>query len=327
MALFAGPRERRQFRAAILFIMPNLVGFLIFTAFPVVFSLGVSFTDWPILERPVFVGLKNFRELLFDDPYFYKYLWNTLVLMAGMPAAIAGSLCLALVLSKKLKGQTIFRTLFYLPTITGGVATLILWRYLYDRDNGLVNRLIGGATYGLDRVVAAVAGLVGLDAPSLVWTGPDWLGSTPGWMSGVYWAKPAMILMGIWAGVGGTTMLLYIAALANVPDELYEAAEIDGAGRWAKFWSVTWPMISPTTFFIVVMGVIGGLQGGFMMAYVMTGGGPAGATTTVSFYIWSKAFTEYQMGYASALAWVLFVIVFGLTIANWRIGNKLAHYQ
>ncbi|MCX6375611.1 MAG: sugar ABC transporter permease, partial [Armatimonadetes bacterium] len=149
---------------------------------------------------------------------------------------------------------------------------------------------------------------------------PDWLGT-------VQWAKPSLILMGLWGGLGGYNMILYLAALQGVPTSYYEAAEIDGAGPWSKFWAVTWPMISPTTFFILVMSVIGGFQGGFMIANVMTGGGPAGSTTTVEYYLYQTAFEKFNMGYASAIAWFLFAVILILTLVTWKLGGRVVTYE
>jgi multiple sugar transport system permease protein len=162
---------------------------------------------------------------------------------------------------------------------------------------------------------------------ALGWLGlhlPPFVG--PGWLEDVFWAKPALILMGIWGSMGGTDMILYLAALQGIPPELYEAAEIDGANAWDRFWKITWPMVSPTTFFIMIMGVIGGFQGGFNQAHVMTGGGPAGSTTTISYYIYQNAYVWFRMGYAASVAWMLFLVVFVLTMLNWRFGQKRVHY-
>ena len=174
----------------------------------------------------------------------------------------------------------------------------MLWSWLYAPDVGLINQLIYKLT-GLK--------------------GPPWLVHTA-------WAKPALILMGLWTGMGGRSMLLYLAGLQTIDPGLYEAAEIDGAGAWGKFRHVTWPMLGPTTFFIFIMGVIDGFQMGFQQAYVMTGGGPAGSTTTLSYYIFTEAFVELNMGYASAVAWFLFLLVLVVTLANWKFGGKLVHY-
>ncbi len=151
-------------------------------------------------------------------------------------------------------------------------------------------------------------------------TPPDWLGT-------VQWSKPSLMLMGLWGGLGGYNMILYLAALQGVPSSYYEAAEIDGAGPWQKFWAVTWPMISPTTFFILVMSIIAGFQGGFMVANVMTGGGPAGSTTTVEYYLYQTAFEKFNMGYASAIAWFLFAVILVLTLTTWKLGGRVVTYE
>lgn len=298
-------REHRNLIAALLFLSPNFLGFLVFVAFPVAFSFIMSFTNWT--PKPAvsleWVGLRNYMEILRDQDFWY-YFYNTAYLMLGIPISIAGSLFLAIVLSQKLRGVVFFRTLFYLPQFTAGVALFILWKTLYNKDFGLINSAI-------DRVTT--------------WIGyaefplPDWLGS-------VTWAKPAIMIMGIWGAIGGTNMLLYLAGLTNIPQELYEAADIDGAGVWSKFRHVTWPQLAPTTFFIVVMSTIGGLQGGFEQARVMTNGGPGGSTTTLSYYIYTKGFQQLEFGYAASIAWVLFVMIFTLTLLNWRFGNRYVNY-
>lgn len=284
------------------------------------------------------------------DERFWYYLYNTAYLMIGMPFGIAGSLFLAVMLNNEFRfgkestkwfaagiclvcgfitlvllwglGQQnlgvvaavawvvaalgcafnviAFRTIFYLPSFTAGVALLILWKALLNPETGPIN--VG---------LAAVFGLFGLDIQ-----GPQWLSS-------VEWAKPALIMMGIWTGIGGTTMLLYLAALSNVQPELIDAAEVDGAGAWRKFASVVWPQLAPTTFFISIMAIIGGLQGGFEQARVMTGGGPAGSTTTLSYYIYNKAFQDLDLGYAASISWVLFAVIFIATLINWKFGREL----
>ena len=167
----------------------------------------------------------------------------------------------------------------------------------------------------INSLIEATFSLVGLKV-----TGPDWLGDPT-------WAKPALIVMGLWSGVGGINMILYLAALQGINPELYEAAEIDGAGRWSKFWAITWPLLSPTTFFITVVSTIGGFQGGFQAAFIMTQGGPAGSTTTLSYYIHNNAYVFYRMGYAASIAWVLFLCVFVVTVINWRYGGQLDPHE
>jgi multiple sugar transport system permease protein len=239
-----------------------------------------------------------------------------------MPLAIAGSLGLALLLSQKVRGIVIFRTLYYLPSFTAGVALMILWKALYNPDFGPINAAIHALSDTLHLGIAApdwllsTNNVLGLEVEKVGVTGKQFgLG-----------ARDAIMIMGIWTAIGGSNMLLYLAALTNVPQELQEAAEIDGATKWQVFRHVTWPQLAPTTFFIVVMSFIGGLQGGFEQARVMTGGGPAGTTTTLSYYIYNKAFEEFQIGYASAVAWVLFAVIFGVTLVNWKFGNKETNY-
>ncbi len=323
------PKTRRKLNeiiAGYAFILPNIVGFLIFTSLPVLASFILSFVDWDLLTPPKFVGISNFINLLgfttipdtvhhwWDyilfwqvmepkDPYFWKYLGNTIFLMLNIPIVMAGSLFLAIVLNQKIKGMVIFRTIYFLPTITTGVATYLLWRWLFNTDFGLINDCITkfGRLFGL-RIF-----------------GPDWLSSTA-------WVKPALMLMFFWGGIGGVNMILYLAGLQNVPSHLYEAADIDGASGWQKFWHITWPMLSPTTFFIFTMSLIGGFQGGFDAAYIMTNGGPAGASTTLSYYIYNNAFVWFKMGKAATIAWVLFFLVFIVTLLNWKYGGRKVQY-
>jgi multiple sugar transport system permease protein len=316
-------RTQQQLAQALPFVLPNFLGFLVFTAGPILFSLVMAFTNWN-LQRSTpfrFTGLENFVTL-FADKDFWLYFVNTIYFLLGMPLAIAGSLVLALMLSQKLKGVVVYRTLYYLPSFTAGVALMILWKALYNPDFGPINAAINGLS----------------DALQLGWKAPEWLlstnnllglevekvGMTPKQFG--LGARDAIMIMGIWTAIGGSNMLLYLAALTNVPQELQEAAELDGANPWQVFLNVTWPQLAPTTFFIVVMSFIGGLQGGFEQARVMTGGGPAGTTTTLSYYIYTKAFEEFQMGYASAVAWVLFAIIFVVTVINWKFGNKEVAY-
>lgn len=304
----------KEATAAYLFLMPNFAGFLIFTFLPIVASFILSFLAWDIITwPPKWMGLGNFVKLLgfnieggslkFNDPLFWKYLGNTLYLMMVIPVSMMGSLLAAMVMNKKVKGIVFFRATYFLPTICSGVAIALLWKWMFNTDFGLINS-----------VIAKVGDFFGY-----VWTGPKWLSSTK-------WAKPALMLMGFWTAVGGYNMILYLAAIQGIPRELYEAANIDGANAWQKFWSITWPMISPTTFFIAVMSIIGGFQGGFTAAYVMTGGGPAGSTTTIEYYIFNNLYVFQHAGYAAAIAWVLFLMIFTVTLINWKYGGKLVQY-
>jgi len=323
----------REFRAALGFLLPNFLGFGVFTAGPVLFSLAISISNWHLHRTVAFnwIAFRNFTELM-QDRDFWLYSVNTVYLMLGMPVAIAGSLLLAILLSQRLRGIVVYRTLFYLPTFTSGVALMLLWKALYNPEFGAFNAAINWTldTFRVNYLVRALGG-AGISAPT-------WLLSTKNVfgleveqirVGGTQWglgARDALIIMGIWIAIGGNNMLLYLAGLSNIPTELVEAAQLDGAGRWGIFRNVTWPQLAPTTFFIVVMSFIGGLQGGFEQARVMTVGGPAGTTTTIAYYIYTKAFEEFQIGYAAAVSWILFVAIFVITMINWRLGSKELSY-
>ena len=479
-----------------MFLAPNILGFLSFTLLPLVLSLMLAFSNWDLRlhnmfrDEPLkFVGLDNFTRLLGSQD-FWRYLGNTLFLMMAIPFGIAGSLFAAVMLSQDLRGgsrrngwllvagavlvcaagmltllgagaaamtlliggvagliltggtlggSTVYRTLFYMPHFTAGVATYILWKKLYSPYSGPINAVlrptleqVGGVVntlpagliqsglwlsvllvlaclvFGLHRLrswwrqgdvgvggiclgvlfllipigvgtrwlpsrfaqglVFGLALLAVIVFAVTVLTGPrpfkaavgEGLGGAmvfavllmigefaciglgnvmhhlpamsagdglepPNWLSDPDWAKPALMLMALWAAIGSNNMLLYLAGLSNVPGELYEAASIDGAGRFAKFWHVTWPQLAPITFFIVVMSMIGGLQGGFEMARTMTQGGPAGATTTLSYYVYTEGFETGRLGYAAAVTWTLFALVFVITMFNWKFGNRFVN--
>jgi multiple sugar transport system permease protein len=313
------PRRHSDFRAAMLFLLPNFLGFAIFTAVPVLWSLGASFTNWTMSrEVPLaWTGLENFREMLHDSE-FWLYSLNTFYLMLGIPIGIFGSLFLAMLLSQKLRGMVVYRTMFYLPTFTNGVALMILWKALYNPDFGPINAALNWFFHTFHIPLEPPAWL--LSTHSLFALSPERVGFD-GTQFGLG-ARDALIIMGIWIAIGGNNMLLYLAALTNVPQELYEASAIDGAGRWTTFWNVTWPQLAPTTFFITIMSIIGGLTGGFEQARVMTQGKPAGTTITLSYYIYIKAFEQVQMGYASAISWALFLIIFVMTLVGWRFGSR-----
>lgn len=316
-------RGAAQLWQALPFFLPNLLGFVLFTAGPVLFTVAIAFSNWNLMRTVPFrwTGLENFQTL-WADRDFWLYFVNTLYFLIGIPVSIAGSLACALLLSQRLRGIVLFRTLFYLPSFTSGVALMILWKALYNPDFGPINTAVGAFS----------------DALHLGWKAPQWLLSTQN-LFGLevervasaarqfgLGARDAIILMGIWTAIGGGNMLLYLAALTNVPQELQEAAQLDGANRWQVFRHVTWSQLAPTTFFIVVMSFIGGLQGGFEQARVMTAGGPAGTTTTLSYYIYTKAFEEFQIGYASAVSLTLFAVIFAVTLVNWKFGNKEVAY-
>ncbi len=282
------------------FLLPNAIGFLIFTFLPVIASFILAFFQWDgmsPLYNAKFVGLANFINLLFKDKLFWKYFYNTLFFMLNIPIGMAVSLILALLMNQPLKGIVVYRTIYFMPVISSMVAVALLWRWIYNPDFGLLNSFLR---------------MIGFK-------------SVPQWLSSTEWAKPAIMIMWIWRGAG-YNMLLYLAALQGIPEQLYEAAAIDGANAWQKFWYITFPMLAPTNFFIVTMGIISGFQA-FGELYIMTSGGPAGATTTIVFYIYNKAFRFFRMGYASAIAWFLFFVMFIVTLWQWKRSGERMEYS
>lgn len=229
------------------------------------------------------------------DPAFWFYLWNTFIFLVGIPITMACSLGLALLLNQKIRFRVAYRTLLFLPSVATGVALYLVWRWIYNPNVGLLNS--------------------GLQSLGLISGSPDWLGDP--WL-----VRPAIIAMGVFTTMGGTNMILFLAGLQGIDPQLFEAAEIDGAGPWARFWHVTWPGLRPTTFFILTTNLIGGFQM-FDQAYVMTNGGPEGATTTIVYYIYQQMFQFQKMGYAAAIAIVLFALVFIVTMANWALQKAM----
>lgn len=299
---------------ASLFLLPNLLGFLAFTLFPVAASFALSFCRWDPVAQPISAiepaGFQNYVDLLGihsreapggriswvpNTPAFWESLYNTVFMMLAIPFNMAASLFLAVLLNQKIRGIVLFRTAFFLPSITAGVGTMLLWMWMFNKDLGSINQILAW---------------VGIQ-------GPDWLQS-------YLWAKPALMLMASWASVGGVNMILYLAGLQQIPRELHEAAALDGAGRWQQLRYVTVPMLLPVTFFIFIISIIAGLEGGFDAPYVMTGG--SFGTTTVSLYLYRQGFEFFRLGYASAVAWVLFLIVFLFTMINWRLAEKRVQY-
>ena len=484
----------RSVAVGLLFLLPNILGFLAFILVPLVMSFGMAFTDWDYLRHNLFrheplhfVAFGNFTRL-FAHPLFWQYLGNTFFLMLGLPFAIAGSLGAALLLTRAgrdrhrikpalilagviltasgllllrggmaesgvwfffgllaaatlvagvMSGGMLYRTLFYLPNFTAGVATFVLWKKLYNPATGPINQALAPvldqfsawvrdmpATFayglpigcaGLAVVVVAwqirrlgrawdeseagaaatITGIVTLVVPLvllMVWWGTSFVTAAvesavvgavlaglilrrkrvwgrakaadkglgteialamvviplllllaagivlgpslpaaaaagidpPNWLGSYYWSKPAFIMMMLWAAIGSNNMILYLAGLSNISPELYEAADMDGATAAQRFWYITWPQLAPVTFFISIMSIIYGLQGGFEMARAMTTGGPAGSTTTLSYFIFNEGFETGRIGYASAVAWVLFALVFVLSLCNFRYGNRNA---
>ncbi len=292
---------------AVWFLLPNALGFLTFTLLPVLAAFLLSFTRWDAVESWQgirWAGLDNYRDILgfmrgpeglqASDEQFWQTMYNTVFLMLGIPLGMALSFFTALLMNQRLRGITLYRVIYFLPTVCSAVAVAMVWRWVYDADWGLLNQ-------GLR--------VAGVDSP-------------PGWLIDPSWAKPALILMGLWMGIGGYNCVLYLAGLQNIPPEFYEAADMDGADWWHKVRHITWPMLAPTTFFIFVMSIIAGFQGYFVSIHILTRGGPAGSTTNLLYYIYQSAFDHQKMGYACALAMILFALIFVCTLLNWKYGKE-----
>lgn len=282
--------------AGFLFIAPWLIHFLVLIAFAMLFSLGLSFTETDLLSGFKIVGFQNFVRM-WNDPLFWKAFGVTAYYtFALVPTSIIISLIIALMMNQKIRGIGVWRTLFYLPSIVQGVAVAVLWGFVLNPRFGLIN--------------AALKMLFGIE-------GPRWLFSED-------WAVPGLIIMGLW-GAGGA-MLLYLAGLQGIPTALYEAAEIDGANSWHRFWAITIPMLTPTIYFNLLINIIASFQV-FTQSYVMTQGGPNNATLTQVLYIYRKGFLDFQFGYASALAWALFLVILVFTIFVVRSSETWVHYE
>ena len=283
--------HRTEHRWAMAFVAAPVLGFLAFTLYPLCFAVYASFTSWNGLGPMRFVGLENYSTLLADE-YFHKSLFNTFFYMIGIPIGIVLALMLAIALNRRLPGRTFFRTVYYVPVISSLAAIAIVWQFAYNGDFGLINQVL--SWFGID--------------------GPDRLQNTAT-------VKPAIIIMAVWKGLG-YSMLLYLAAIQSVPASLYEAAALDGANGFQKFRSITLPMVRPVTFFIVVTNVIGGAQL-FTEVNIMTpNGGPEFSSATVVWYIVRKAFKYQQMGYATAMAVVLGLIILVITLIQFRLNRR-----
>jgi len=290
-------RQIRKNRSAYLFIAPGLIHFVIFTLFAVGFAFYISFHEWNIIkpDKP-FVGLENYLRLL-EDTRFHRAVLNTLTFLIGVPLNLTCALAVALLLNTQVRGQAIFRTMFYLPVVTPLVVSSIIWKWLYQGDYGLLN-------YYLLKF--------GIIQEKIFWLADPQL------------ALPALILMGIWIGTGGP-MVIYLAGLQSIPQEMYDAAMVDGASAWQRLLYITIPLLRPTTFFLIVTNIIYTFQI-FTEVYIMTNGGPLNRTTTIGYYLYVNAFRELDMGYATAMAFVLFAMIFGFTLLQWKFTRGDVEY-
>jgi multiple sugar transport system permease protein len=314
--------DRRHLRNGLLFALPWLIGLSVFLAWPILSSFYLSFTDYSTLRPPVWVGTENYRDIL-EDELIYKSLGNTFIFGAlALPGGMIMALSLALLLNSGLRGMAVFRTIFYLPCLVPAVASAMLWLWVFNGEYGILNYALHGILDPLNSWINGGLSAVGLSA-RINLQPPTWLGDPR-------WSKPALAIMSIW-GVGGT-MVIYLAGLQNVPQELYEAAEIDGAGWWRKLVHVTLPSLAPVIYFTLIIGLIAVLQV-FTPAYIMGGGSsggtagqPARSTLFYALYLWAQAFEWLRMGYACAMAWILFVIIVILTLIAHKVASKRITY-
>ncbi|MCX6048585.1 MAG: sugar ABC transporter permease [Chloroflexi bacterium] len=289
----------REAVAGYLFLLPWLIGLLCFVIGPMVASGYFSFAKYDIVNTPEFVGLKNYQDIFTKDRLFWTSLKLTFrYAIIVVPLSLIGSLAAAMLLNQALKGTTLFRTFFFLPHLTPVAASAVLWAWMFNPDVGPINYFIRN-NLGIE--------------------------NAPGWFRDPQWAMSGLIIMAMWGAIGGNTMLIFLAGLQGVPQELYEAASIDGAGIWTKFRNVTIPLLTPTIFFNMVLGIIGALRV-FTAAFVATAGGPAYATWFYSLHIYTRAFKYFEMGYASALAWILFFIMFVFTFIQFRASRRWVYY-
>ena len=290
--------RRREAMAGYLYITPWIIGFLVFVLGPLIASLYYSFTYYSLLGTPQWIGLKNYSTALFNDRLFWTSVQKTLLFaVTTVPLGVIGSFFAALLLNRRIFGKTIWRIFFFLPSLTPEVATALLWLWILQPDVGIINSTI--------RQIFGVRG-------------PDWLASPQ-------WALPALVLITLWTSIGSIRMLIFLAGLQGVPQELYDASEVDGVNWWQKIANVTLPMISPTILLNLILGIIGSLQV-FGLAFITTQGGPAYATYFYGLYLYQTSFKSFDLGYGSALAWFLFAAILVLTLLQISLSERWVHY-
>ena len=279
-----------------LFILPVIIGFVVFTAGPIVASFYYSFNITNVISPPRWVGLDNYARMLDDDLFYRAVKVSASFALIQVPLSLALALLVAVVLNQNISARNVYRTIYYLPAVCSTVAVAMVWLWLYHPEFGILNYFLSLA--GIQKQM---------------------------WLSSTKTALPSLIIIAIWGSVG-PRMVMYLAGLQGIPDSLFEVAEIDGAGRWQRFRHITLPLISPTTFFLLVTGVIGALQT-FELSYVGTGGGPAYATYTIGLYIYEAAFAFGRMGYADAMAYVLAIVVFAITAVQFAVQRRWVFYE
>ncbi len=294
-SIFKSRMAKREALEGLLFAAPLLLGLLIFTLYPVLDSLYISFTKYNIFTPPEFIGLQNYRNLVNDSLFWQSLRITTIYSVISVPLQLVAGFAVALLMNQKVRGITIFRTIYYLPSVVSGVAVSLLWVWIFNPDYGLANVMLRAAHL-----------------------------PTQKWLTDPRTALGSFIFMSLW-GIGGG-MIIYLAGLQGVPQHLYESASMDGANIYQKFRHVTLPMMTPVIFYNLVMGIIGSFQV-FTQAFVMTSGGPANATLFYVLYLFRQAFNYFRMGYASAMAWVLFAIILALTLLVLKSSSAWVYYE
>lgn len=289
------PSNKRRTITGYLFIMPFILGFFLWFLTPTLVAVWLTFTDWNLIRAPRYVGLDNLARLGTDNLFWQSLKVTTLFTLASVPLGLVGAFVLALLINTKVKGIAYFRTIYYLPSIVPAVASAVLWAWIFNTEFGLLNAML--------RVV---------NIPRIAW------------LQDPNFALWALIMMSLW-GLGGA-MIIYLAGLQGIPDVFYEAAEIDGAGRWSQLWNITLPLLSPVIFFNLIMSIIGTFQV-FTAGFLITNGGPQNATLFYVLYLYRNGFEYLDMGYSAALAWILFLIILVLTLIIFRFVGGMVHYE
>ena len=281
----------------LIFLFPWLVGFIGYSIYPIIISLYYSFCQYDVLQIPMYIGFSNYYEILLNDPYFWKSISNTFFYtLFRVPSNIILSLIIAISINKISKGGSIFRTAYFIPSLVSGVALSVIWMWIFNPQIGLLNLIL--KFFGL---------------------------SEPMWLQDPSWSKPALIIMSFWSA-GGGRMLIFLAALRNIPPKLYEAFKLDGGSSFQSFFHITLPMISPIIFLWSIVEVIASMQV-FTEAFIMTKGGPVDSTLFYNLYLYNKAFQDFNMGYASALAWLLLIITLIITSIQFKMSKKYVYYE
>ncbi|KHD16537.1 sugar transporter [Clostridium butyricum] len=280
----------RERRAGYLFVLAPVLQFFLFAFIPLAVSLYAGFTDWTSIGTPDFIGISNYKEM-FSDTNFWKSIGNTIFMMIGIPIGLVIALGLALAMNRRVYGAKTFRVIYYIPVISSIAAVSILWRWVYNGDYGLLNQIL------------SVIGIQG-----------------PNWLNNEMTVKPAIVAMTVWKGLG-MTILLYLAGIQSIPKSLNEAAQIDGANAFQAFKHITIPMLKPVTFYLIITGIIGGSQMFIEPSIMVDNGGVNYSAATVVYYLWDKAFKNYQMGYACAVGWVLAIFIFAITFVQFKYSS------